>query len=164
MLLNKTMTDRQNALNYDSLSKELNQFRMLPDDESFGKYVSKIIESKKITQAKLSDRTGVPKPTISRYLRDMEDNMKRGYVIAIVMALEISSMQIRTALSIAGVSVDYPIKRNQIIQLCLEYSSRSKPDKITIADCNLFLLSKGFQPLTALRYDKTKETDYESAW
>lgn len=48
-----------------------------PDDESFGKYVSKIIESKKITQAKLSDRTGVPKPTISRYLRDMEDNMKR---------------------------------------------------------------------------------------
>ena len=90
--------------------------------------------------------------------------MKRDYVIAIVMALEISSMQIRTALNIAGVSVDYPIKRNQIIQLCLEYSSRSKPDKITIADCNLFLLSKGFQPLTALRYDKTKETDYESAW
>lgn len=156
--------DRQNNLNYDSLSKELKQFSMLPDNESFGKFISTIMESKKITQAKLSDRTGVPKPTISRYLRDMEADMKRDYIIAIVMALEISSMQIRTALSLAGVTVDYPTKRNLIIQFCLERSSRSKPDKMTIADCNLFLLHNGCEALTQLRYDKTKEIDCESAW
>lgn len=158
------MMDRQNTLNYDSLSKELNQFRMLPDDESFGKYITAIMKSKDITQAKLSGRTGVPKPTLSRYLRDKEDDMKRDYIIAIVMALEISSMQIRTALSLAGVSVDYPTKRNIIIQFCLERSSRSRPEKMTIADCNLFLLRNDCKPLTTLRYDLTKDVDYESYW
>lgn len=158
------MMDRQNTLDFDSLPKAIDQYCILPYNELFGEYISRIMDSKKITQTNLSGRTGVPKSTLSRYLRDMEDDMKRNYIIAIVMGLELTSSQIRTALSLAGVSIDYPTKRNQIIQYCLDRSALPKPERKTIADCNLILEYYKLPVLTKKKYDRTQEMDYESDW
>lgn len=148
MMSNQNNLER-NTLDYEMLSKEIDKYSIMPyGGESFGQFITRIMKTQNIKQSDLFGRTGVPKPTISRYLRDKEDNMNQNYVIAIVMGLQLTSTQTRAALCLAGVSIDYPSKRNIIIQYCLDRCSLTKAERRTIADCNLLLLHNNLPVLT----------------
>lgn len=140
-----------NAANEEILSALIIQYNMLPyRDESFGMYIKRIMNFKKLTNKNLSDRTGLSEPTISRYLKDSV-NYTQENVIALIMSLELVSTQIEAALCLAGVRIDnMNSRRNCIIQLCLDRCSLSGVEKMTVASCNRLLKSVGEKTLTQI--------------
>ncbi len=78
-----------NAAKEEILSALIIQYNILPyRDESFGMYIKRIMNFKKLTNKNISDRTGLFEPTISRYLKDSV-NYTQENVIALVISLEL---------------------------------------------------------------------------
>ncbi len=141
---------QNNAPNELSLSALIMSYNILPKtNESFGGYIKRIMNFKKITNKNLSDRTGLSEPTISRYLQGTAKSYTAENVLAMIISVELVSTQIEAALRLAGVRIDNTSsKRNCIIQLCLDRCSLSGIEKMTVASCNRLLKAEGEKPLT----------------
>ena len=134
---------------YDSLLEKTDNYNVLPVyNESFCDYVTRILNKKKITRTDLSIKTGVTMTMISNYFNKDDVELTPQYVIALIIGLEMESTQIEAALKLAGIRIDNPSRRNQIIQYCLDRCSLSGDEKRTVEDCNRMLYLSGFKPLT----------------
>lgn len=149
------MDSTTNNRSFDSLFAEIDRYNDLPyRNESFSTYLTRIKKGKKLSNKKLSDRTGLSEPTVSRYLNGTAKHMSDEYILALIMGLELTTTQIEAALRLSGVRIDNPdLLKNRIIQFFLDRSSLYGSDKKTVADCNCLLAKKGLDPLTNIGID-----------
>lgn len=144
------MDRTNNNRSLDSLFEEIDRYNDLPDrNESFSAYLTRIKKGKKLSNKKISDRTGLTEPTVSRYLRGAVKRMTQRYILALIMGLELTSPQIEAALRLSGVRIDnLSLPENRIIMYCLDRCSLTGSDKMTVATCNKLLQAKDCVPLT----------------
>ena len=111
--------------NLDSLFAEIDRYNDLPDrNESISEFLTRIKNSKNLSNKNISDRTGLSEPTVSRYLKGTAKRMTRRYILALIMGLELTSPQIEAALRLSGVRIDNPsLPENRIIMYCLDRCS-----------------------------------------
>ena len=147
--------------NLDSLFAEIDRYNDLPDrNESISEFLTRIKNSKNLSNKNISDRTGLSEPTVSRYLKGTAKRMTQRYILALIMGLELTSPQIEAALRLSGVRIDNPsLPENRIIMYCLDRCSLTGSDKMTVADCNQLLQARHCEPLTGEGVDECSEAE-----
>lgn len=121
------------------------------EDDTVGKYLSFIMEHRKIISARLYEMTGIDKSTISEYLNDKRSQQKN-YLVAISVALRLLPKQSKYLLSLADIFIGRKTQENMLYQLFLD--SCAFNEEITVSKCNAILIGRGLQPLTNLRVDE----------
>lgn len=119
--------------------------------ETIGTFISEIMKKQNISNAKLSRMTGISETAISLYKNDNRPcNLE--HLTAIAVALRLTIPQSRHLLQIAGVSLEYPTRKNILYRLFLD-SCFFSPE-ITVSKCNELLIAHDLEPLTRLKISK----------
>lgn len=128
---------------------ELNIGNFLPvDDDTFGSYLTNLMNFKGLTKSVLVERTGINYNTVFKYLSDY--GRKKPYTLALMIAFGLEPSQIDAVFSLAELRIDRRGMENNIIN---HYLLFGKNDADAVAKCNQALEKFGFKALTAIGTD-----------
>ena len=128
---------------------DLNIGNFLPgDDDTFGSYLTNLMNFKGLTQTVLAERTGISYNTVFKYLSDY--GRTKSYTLALMIAFGLEPSQIDAVFSLAELRIDRRGTENNIIN---HYLLLGKNDANAVAKCNQTLVKFGCDPLTTIGTD-----------